>query len=134
MSSNVFPANLPGMTVERSVLPSYSTRVLRAVSGKEVRAAWRSNPITRLRITFGFLRTWANAPSPWGAYTELGLIDSWHTTHKGQWDDFLLDNSTGVFIPGGASQPRVRFASDEIEKRMIVPGAWSCQFDLVTVL
>jgi hypothetical protein len=134
MSSNVFPANLPGMTVEILQAPSYATRVLRSVSGKEVRASWRSSAITRIRVSFAFLRTGTNAPAPNAAYTELGLVEAFHTTHKGAQDSFLLDNSGGVFIPGGVSQPRVRFVDDELAKQRIVPGVWACELDLETVL
>jgi hypothetical protein len=132
VSSNVFPI-LPLVQPGKSARASYATRDLVAVSGKRVSAAWRSSAIRRIQFTVK-LRTWKYCPSPWAAYLESDLLDLWVTTHKGKWDSWLLDNSTGLYWRGGPSQPRVRFVTDEPEIDEEQPGLYVANLELETVL
>jgi len=72
--------------------------------------------------------------SPWAAYTEPGLFRYFFDTHRGQWDSWLLDNSTGAYDPGGASQPRVVFTTDRCPMREEHPGIYIADVELETVL
>lgn len=135
MSSSVFPI-LPLIDREALRAPEYSTTVLRAWSGKEVRLGRQASPIVGIRVRLT-LRTWRQAPSPWAAYDELALVKLFHQTMRGSLDTFILDNTTGAYDPSGplnATDLVVRFASDRLEFKRIVPGAWSLDLDLVTVI
>ena len=121
---------------EQARAPTYSTTVLKAWSGKEVRLIRQTSAIVGLRFRLT-LRTWKAAPSPWQASDELAFVKTWHDTMKGSGDVWRLDNTTGAYDPNGplnATDLWVRFAEDELEFRRMVPGAWSVDFDLITVI
>lgn len=112
MSVSVFPA-LPGLErgIRRSLI-SGSTTTLTTVSGRQQRVAWQSG--TRYRFSGSlWLRGHVAAPSPWGAYSELGIVEWFHVAHKGSWDSFLVNDwKDGI-------QRRVHFVSDELPVEQI---------------
>jgi hypothetical protein len=134
VSTNRLPA-LPGLSVEKVRAPGYSTRTLRAVSGKEVRVAWRASAIVTYRLKFNFLRSTVYAPNEtgsggqdWSAYTELALVKAFHTTHRGSWDSWhLLD-------PDGGADVTVHFVDDVLSLTQVVPGVWSGELEVESVL
>jgi hypothetical protein len=128
VSSNLFPT-LPGLDVQVTREPRYATQVYESVSGREVRVSWRTQPRIRYTLKFNFLRTGAQAPSPYTSYSETGVILSFLDTHLGSFDSFLYAD------PYTGSQVRVRLVEDSIQMTQIVPGAWEVgQLQMETVL
>jgi len=82
MSNEVFPT-LPGIKWGIEKEPEFSTRVVRAVSGYEVRLAERAYPTYQIKLSFEFLRSAA-------AYLELQAVVGLFLRHQGQCDSFLL--------------------------------------------
>ena len=127
MSTLVFPS-MPGLDVNVARAPYYSTSVLESVSGKEVRAAWRAVPRVRYTLKFNFARTATQAPAPYAAYSEIGVLMAFLDQHLGSADSFLYaDNYTG-------SQVRVRLVEDSISFEKICANVWACGFEVVEVL
>lgn len=127
MSAYTFPA-LPGVSVDVQRTPFYRTTTLETWSGKEVRLARQSSARVRIRLQVNFLRDTVAAPSPWAAYSELGIVKYFHTIHKGSWDSFSIAD------PDGGATLTVRFESDELNLAQVVPNVWSGEIILVTVL
>ena len=132
MSALVFPI-MPVIWPAKAEAPIYATKVMRAPSGKSVRAASRASPIVNIRFSL-WLCAARQCASPWAAYTEPGLVRYFFDTHKGRWDSWLLDNSTGAYATAGASQPRVVFTTDRLPMREEMPGIYIADFELETVL
>lgn len=128
MSAYVFPV-LPGIkyaNVKRRV--SYSTTILTAWSGKEVRLSRRTSSIVSLTLQVNFARSTVNAPAPWAAYTEIGIIKYFHSYHYGALDTWhILD-------PDGGADLVVRFAEDDLDMVGIVSGVWDGSINLVGVI
>ena len=127
MSAAVFPSNLQGQ-IQELWGSEYTTRVLKAVSGKEVRASWRSSSRRRFKVTFNFLRDNANCPAPNASYTEVGLLKAFFDTHKGSWDSFSITD------PIAGTAVTVRLVEDTISFSRIVAHVWASEFDVVEVL
>ncbi len=123
MSTLTFPI-LPLIQPESEEEPSFETIVLRSPSGRRVTASFSDTQrqVFRVKIT---LRDWQTAPSPWGAYSETALFRYFLVTHKGPWDTFLLDNTGGVYLPGGATTPRVAFVDSKPKISRLGPGRYS---------
>lgn len=138
MSANVFPT-LALQRVEVSLVPSYSTRILESVSGKELRVSWRSASRTMYAIRYDALRTDASgrgnftsgggssgaaAFTSWaynsgGSYTEQSIVQAFIDTHRGSWDSFFFND------PISNTQVRVRFVEDSITYRKFASGMWA---------
>jgi hypothetical protein len=127
MSAAVFPSNLPGQ-IQEMWSSSYSTRILRSVSGKEVRAAWGSAARRRFKVTFNFLRDNAACPAPNAAYTETGLLRAFLDTHKGGWDSF------SITCPIDGTSVTVRLMDDSISFTRVVAHVWASSFEVIEVL
>lgn len=140
MSNNVFPI-LPLQSLDLSVRPEYRTKVLQAVSGKELRVSWSSSSRTTYTLRFDAARTvtsgrgdynsstgaWTVNPS--GAYTEYSVIQAFLDTHRGSWDSFLFVD------PISGSQVRVRLIDGSITYSRIASGAWAISsLQLIQVL
>jgi hypothetical protein len=129
----VFPI-LPLVEPQAEVEPDYATKTLRAPSGKRVAASYRASPIDTIRVRLT-LREWKTAPAgTWGTISERALVRYFFDTHRGSWDSFLLDNSTGVYQPGGISQPRVIFTSDKLAIRQVGAGLFVADVEWESVL
>jgi phage-related protein len=126
MSSSVFPS-LPGIDIAVERESFFKTTIHETASGKEDRTAWMNTPRYRYRVAFNVLRTSVTAPSPWGAYSEPGVIINFLDAHKGAQDSFLFDD------PYTAVQTRVRFQEDSLNIKQIASGFWECSFELVSV-
>lgn len=127
MSGYTFPS-LPGVSIETVRTPFYRTTTLETWSGKEVRLSRQSSSRVRIRLRVNFLRDSVAAPSPWGSYTELGIVKYFHTIHKGSWDSFSIAD------PDGGGTLTVRFESDELALTQLITGVWSGEITLVSVL
>src|SRR5450759_2238082 len=81
MSNVVFPA-LPGLTWDIGMSPQFDTKVQRAVSGYEVRAAYRIYPLWTFKLKSELLRdTVAN--------NELKPVIGFFNARQGSFDSFL---------------------------------------------
>ena len=127
MSSNVFPM-LPGMTCTPVRSAEYKTTIHTTRSGKEQRTAWQAASKKRFKVTFELLRSDTNAPSPYGAYTEIGVVWQFHDVHKGSFDSWLMAD------PYSGSNVRVRFVDDTLSTTQIVNGLWECSFEVIEVV
>lgn len=133
MSSLVFPI-MPLVARDAETGGAYATATQYAVSGKRVVASYRATAIDSIRFQLT-LRNWVNAPAgSWGTISERALVRYFFDTHRGAWDSWLLDNSTGVYQPGGVSQPRVIFTEDRLAFQQLGPGLFSVDMALETVL
>jgi hypothetical protein len=126
MSNNLFPS-LPGMTATPVRSQRYKTTVHTTASGKEQRTSWQSAPRRRFKVTFDVLRDNVNAPAPYGAFTEIGVVWSFHDTHRGSFDSWLMPD------PYTGSNIRVRFVDDSLETTQVVHGVWNCTFEVIEV-
>lgn len=85
MSSLVYP-DLPGKLPTVSRTPEYATGVQVAASGKEYRAAWGTQPRTRYRLQYEFLRA---DPTAADALLEWQRLVGFYNRHWGAFDSFL---------------------------------------------
>lgn len=81
MSNVIFP-ELPGLKIEVDKSPRFSTKVQRAVSGKELRASFSSSPIWSFGLSYEFLRSD-------NAHRELQTLAGFFLSRRGSWDSFL---------------------------------------------
>lgn len=125
--ANTFPA-LPGVDVEVTREPQYKTKTFEAVSGKEVRASWRTTKRVLYTLRFNFLRSTVAAPSPLGAYSEAAVLDFFLDGCKGSFDQFTW----AAPVDGSVT---VRLVEDSITYKQLVPGIWVVDsLQLITVL
>lgn len=95
MSNAVFPL-LPGLSWGASKTPQFNTKVMRAVSGRELRASLQAEPIYEIKLSFEFLRQ--------RSQTELDQLEAFFIARKGSYDSFLLampDDSTLRYVVTG---------------------------------
>ena len=128
MSAHVFPY-LPGRDGNESRETIYPVTVAEAISGREDRINWSSTPRYKWTIRHRFLRTTVNCTvSPWTGYTELALVQYFITTHLTNFDSFHFAD------PYDTTDRTVRFVENTVKMDRIVPGVWSCEFDLISVI
>lgn len=80
MSDYVFP-DIPGLKPDRPRRPAFSTKLQRAVSGREARAAFQAYPLVTFTLGFEFLRH--------GVENDLRQIEGFFRARRGQYDSFL---------------------------------------------
>lgn len=85
MSAAVFPV-LPGLGWNLGKAPQWSTRIQKAVSGKELRAALMSYPVYKFSLTYEVLRAET-------AYAELQSLIGFFNARQGAFDSFLYDDA-----------------------------------------
>jgi hypothetical protein len=127
MPVTTFPTNLPGQ-IEEVWASGYRTTTLEAISGKEVRVSWRSNPRRRFRVKFNFLRDDTACPAPNAAYTEVALLQAFLNDMKGSF------NSFSVTDPVAGTAVTVRFVEDSLEMSKLFAHVWSASFEVIEVL
>lgn len=86
MSNYVFPT-LPGLGWSVVKTPNWRTKVQEAVSGKEYRSAWYSQPKYNMNLTYEVLRAAT-------AYTELQQLMGFFNSRQGSYDNFLFNDPT----------------------------------------
>lgn len=84
MSNAIFPA-LPGLAWDTQVAPQFNTKIHRAVSGFEVRAAYMAYPLWKFLLKYELLRD--NA-----ANNEVKILLGFFNTRLGSFDSFLYTN------------------------------------------
>lgn len=91
MSNAVFPA-LPGISFGTTKTPIWSTKIQRAVSGKELRTALYSYPIYKIGLSYEVLRA--------GAEAELQQLVGFFNSRKGSFDSFLYSDPSDNAVTG----------------------------------
>jgi len=123
MSNAVFPA-LPGLKLEMSKTPIWSTRVKTATNGREVRSQFYSSPIWRFVLSYEVLRITT-------AVNELNQIIGFFNARQGSYDTFLYsdlhDNAVAnqtfaTVVAGQYAYPLVRTLGGFVEPVGAVNG------------
>jgi uncharacterized protein (TIGR02217 family) len=123
MSNAVFPA-LPGLKLEMSKSPMWSTRVKASANGREVRSQFYSSPIWRFVLSYEVLRITT-------ATSELDQIIGFFNARQGSYDTFLYsdlhdnevtDQAFAVVATGQNSYPLVRTLGGFVEPIGAVDG------------
>lgn len=86
MSNAVFP-NLPGLAWSVAKAPQWCTKIQSAVSGRELRAAFRSSPLYKFSLSYEVLREAS-------AYQELQTLMAFFNARQGSFDSFLYTDPT----------------------------------------
>lgn len=92
MSNAVFPT-LPGLEWAVVKTPAWNTKIQKAVSGKELRAAFFSYALYRFKMSFSVLRASS-------AYAELQTLMGFVNGRKGSFDNFLYTDPTDNTVTG----------------------------------
>lgn len=109
MSNAIFP-QLPGLKLELSKTPTWSTKTVQSVGGREVRAGFFSYPTIKYELTYEILRTYT-------AVSELHTIMGFFNSRRGRFDSFLFDDKTdntavdqafGIVVAGSYSYQLMR--------------------------
>lgn len=85
MSNAIFPS-LPGLSWSVVKSPQWSTRSQKAISGRELRAAFYSSPLWTFKLSYEVLRA--------GAERELQQIVGFFNARQGMFDSFLYVDPT----------------------------------------
>ena len=108
MSNAVFPS-MPGLKWGVTKTPIWSTKVQRAASGRELRAAYFSYPLGKFSLSYEVLRS--------GALAELQAMVGFFNARQGSFDSFLYtdpeDNAVtaqqfGIAVAGQTQYQLVR--------------------------
>jgi uncharacterized protein (TIGR02217 family) len=86
MSNDIFPS-LPGLKITQVKNPIFSTRVQKATSGRELRAAYYVYPLFRYDLSFEILRDDAT-------YNELKTLMGFYMQRQGAAQTFLYSDPT----------------------------------------
>ncbi|MEW6563309.1 MAG: DUF2460 domain-containing protein [Pseudomonadota bacterium] len=84
MGNLVFPT-LPGLMWGVSKTPQWTTKIQKAVSGKEFRSAWMSAPLYTFRLSYEVLREGS-------AFQELQQLAAFFNNVRGSFDSFLYSD------------------------------------------
>lgn len=84
----MFPA-LPGLLWNSTRTPEFHTKVQKAVSGRELRAAMMAYPMYRFKLEYEFLRDDRSSMSPASPRDELKKLGGFFTARMGMFDSFL---------------------------------------------
>lgn len=84
MSNAVFPA-LPGLKLELTKTPKWSTKVRSSVNGREIRQSYYSFPLWTFHLSYEVLRTYT-------LVSELAEIIGFFNSRKGSFDSFLYND------------------------------------------
>ncbi len=94
MSNAVFPAWLPGLKMDSTKTPIWSSLVLTGTSGREQRAAFWSYPRWKFSLAYDLLRS--------DALGELQTVAGFFNSRQGQYDSFLYADPTDCTATGQA--------------------------------
>lgn len=86
MSNEVFPS-LPGLAWNVVRKPMYHTKTQKALSGREIRLAFMSQPMYQFTLTYEVLRQNAT-------YSELKQLGGFFLNRQGSFDSFLFADPT----------------------------------------
>lgn len=86
MSNSIYPA-LPGLMYPVVKTPQWNTKILKSVSGKEIRASYYQYPLFKFSLQYEFMRSG-------GSFTEYQQLFALYGQSQGQWDSFLFNDPT----------------------------------------
>lgn len=92
MSHSVFPT-LPGVAWEVGMAPSWSTAIKRAVSGRELRAAFMQYPLWEFNLSYEFLRGGNRG-------ADFSTLCGFFLAMRGQYDSFLYSAPADNAVAG----------------------------------
>jgi uncharacterized protein (TIGR02217 family) len=98
----IFPV-LPGLGWSVTKMPRFSTRVQRAVAGRELRVLDQPFPVWTWTLTYTLLRDGWDARAPVGpgaGYDELRRLAGFFLQQQGAFQPFLFDDPTDDAITG----------------------------------
>jgi uncharacterized protein (TIGR02217 family) len=90
MSNAIFP-EFPGLSWGVTKIPTWSTRVQSATSGKELRAAYYSRPIWKFQLSYEVLRADA-------AHAEYQSLVSFFNLRMGSFESFLYKDPDNNYV------------------------------------
>ncbi|AOA58281.1 DUF2460 domain-containing protein [Acinetobacter larvae] len=82
MSDVLFP-ELPGLEWDLTKAPSFNTKIMTSINGRELRASYQAIPKYDITLSFGFLRESKGR-------TELQQLEGFFLERRGAFDSFLL--------------------------------------------
>ena len=99
MSDVLFP-ELPGLEWDLSKTPTFNTKIMTSVNGRELRASYQAVPKYEITMSFGFLRESKGR-------SELQQLESFFLERRGAFDSFLFkmpeDNEFNCTFVGDGS-------------------------------
>ena len=99
MSDVLFP-ELPGLEWDLTKTPTFNTKIMTSVNGRELRASYQAVPKYEISISFAFLRESKGR-------NELQQLESFFLERRGAFDSFLLkmpeDNGFNCTFAGDGS-------------------------------
>lgn len=93
MSNAIFPA-LPGLEWGITKTPTFSTKIQKAPTGREVRIAYMQAPMVKYGLSYEFLRDLMSTQNPTGVYAELKTLMGFYLARQGSFDSFLYSDPT----------------------------------------
>jgi hypothetical protein len=125
--SGSFPTNLPGLKINVTRKPIYSTKIQRSASGRELRVAWYATPLYEYTMEFDILRQ-GTLETGGSAFTELATITNFFNAQLGAWDSFNYTD------PYDGTVRLCRFKEDSLEFQKIAQNRWELKkLALITV-
>ena len=82
MSNELFP-ELPGLEWDLTKTPTFNTKIMTSVNGRELRASYQAVPKYEISLSFGFLRESKGR-------NELQQLESFFLARRGAFDSFLF--------------------------------------------
>lgn len=114
---SIFP-DLPGVKIEATYRPEFSTLIRRSTAGNEYRVAQRSAPKWRIALAFEFLRA--------GAESELQTLVNFFLARKGTFEAFEFTHPDNA-ITGQGVTLTVRFVNDAQDFERFLDDLWSAR-------
>ena len=93
MSDAVFPT-LPGLSWGIQKTPTWSTKIQKAVTGREIRISYMPAPMVKFSLPYDFLRDKMTQQNPSGVYAELRQLMGFYLARQGSFDSFLYEDTT----------------------------------------
>lgn len=102
MPEAIFP-DLPTLAWSVIKTPSFSTRIQKSASGRELRIADQAAPIWEWTLTYEILRDrWdlRGGAGPGSGYDELRLLAGFFLARRGSFEAFLYKDPTDTYVAG----------------------------------
>ncbi|WP_171519326.1 DUF2460 domain-containing protein, partial [Acinetobacter proteolyticus] len=82
MSNELFP-ELPGLEWDLTKTPTFNTKIMTSVNGRELRASYQAVPKYEISMSYAFLRENKNRK-------EFQILESFFLARRGAFDSFLF--------------------------------------------
>lgn len=117
MSNEIFPT-LPGTKIDVRRTVTWSTKVMKARSGREQRISYQEVPIYEYELTIEVLRQGTINGKD---YNELKLLVDFYNARKGAFDNFQFKD------PYDNALRTVRFKDDKLDTARIMSNLWEAK-------